>query len=95
MAVIFSLLAPALDFVRTNLFQIIIALAIAAVSLLAFTFTISSLKNMKSEIFSYYPFDRFFPQSGRWSVLYFFILVIFLGGLIYFFAKGGFYISPA
>jgi hypothetical protein len=95
MAVIFSLLAPALDFARNNFIQIIGALAVAAVSLLAFTFTISSLKNMKSEFFSYYPFDRFFPQSGRWSVLYFFILVIFLGALIYFFAKGGFYLSPA
>ncbi|OGM76706.1 hypothetical protein A2394_01515 [Candidatus Woesebacteria bacterium RIFOXYB1_FULL_42_36] len=95
MAVILSLLTPALDFVRTNFYQIIVIFVIAAVSLLAFTFTVSSLKNMKSEIFSYYPFDRFFPQSGRWSVLYFFILVIFLVGLIYFFAKGGFYLGPA
>ena len=95
MAVIFSLLAPALNFVRTNFYQIIVTFAVAAISLLAFTFTVSSLKNMKSDFFSYYPFDRFFPQSGRWSVLYFFILVIFLVGLIYFFAKGGFYLGPA
>ena len=95
MSAIFSSLTQVLNYVHTNLYQIIGALAVAAVSVLAFTFTVSSLKNMKSEIFSYYPFDRFFPQSGRWSVLYFFILVIFLGGLIYFFAKGGFYLSPA
>jgi len=95
MSVILSSLTQVLGYVRTNLYQIIGALVIATISVLAFTFTVSSIKNMKSEIFSYYPFDRFFPQSSRWSIIYFFILVIFLGALVYFFAKGGFYLSPA
>jgi hypothetical protein len=95
MAVILSLLTEVLNFIRTNFYQIIGALTVAIVSLLAFNLTISSLGKMKSDIFSYYPFDRFFPQSGRWSILYFFIVVIFLGGLVYFLAKGGFYLSPA
>ncbi|MCX6703884.1 MAG: hypothetical protein NTZ07_00350 [Candidatus Woesebacteria bacterium] len=95
MGFLISLLTPTLDLIRTNFYQIIAALVIGFVTSLAFFITISSLRKMKSEIFSYYPFDRFFPGSGRWSILYFLIMVIFLGGLIYFLAKGGFYLGPA
>lgn len=95
MASIFSLFTPALNSIRANLYQIIVALVIGLVVSLAFYITIATLRKMKSEVFSYYPFDRFFPQSGRWSVLYFLILVVFLGGLVYFLAKGGFYFGPA
>ena len=95
MGFLISLFTPALEVVRANIFQIIVVLVIGFVTSLAFYITISSLRKMKSEIFSYYPFDRFFPQSGRWSILYFLIMVVFLGGLIYFLAKGGFYLGPA
>jgi multisubunit Na+/H+ antiporter MnhB subunit len=95
MGFIISLLTPAINFVRTNFSQILAALIIGLVTTLAFYITVNSLRKMKSEIFSYYPFDRFFPASGKWSLIYFFITVIFLGGLIFFFAKGGFYLSPA
>jgi hypothetical protein len=90
-----SLLTPALELIHANYYQIIAALVTGFITSLAFYITVSSLRKMKSEIFSYYPFDRFFPQSGRWSILYFLIMVVFLGGLIYFLAKGGFYLGPA
>ena len=95
MGFIISLLTPTLNFVQSNFYQIIVALVIGFVTSLVLFLTVSSLKKMKSEIFSYYPFDRFFPQSGRWSILYFLIMVVFLGGLIFFLAKGGFFLGPA
>lgn len=95
MGLIISLFTPVLNFLRTNFNQIIGALVIGLVTTLAFYITVNSLRKMKSEIFSYYPFDRFFPASGKWSLIYFFIMVAFLGGLIYFLTKGGFYLSPA
>jgi hypothetical protein len=79
----------------SNYYQIIVALSIALVASLIFFITMFSLKKLKVNIFSYYPFDKFFPQSGSWSIFYFLISVLFLGGLIYFLAKGGFYLNPA
>ena len=52
-------------------------------------------QKLKPEIISYYPFDKFFPKSGRWSAIYFLITLILLGTLVYFFTKGGFYLAPA
>jgi hypothetical protein len=95
MPAILSPFTPIVLYIQTNFVQIIGALVIATISVFAFSVTVSTLKNMKSDIFSYYPFDRFFPHSGRWSIFYFFMLIIFLAGLIYFFAKGGFYLNPA
>jgi hypothetical protein len=92
---IFIFITPALEFVRANTYQIVVAIGIGFVASLALYITAATLRKMKSDVFSYYPFDRFFPQSGHWSVLYFLILVVFLGGLIYFLAKGGFYFGPA
>jgi uncharacterized membrane protein YozB (DUF420 family) len=95
MGFLISKLTPVLDFIRVNFYQIIAALVTGFITFLVLYLTVSSLKKMKSEIFSYYPFGRFFPQSGRWSVLYFLVMVVFLGGLIYFLAKGGFFLGPA
>jgi len=95
MKVLISLLTPALDFVHVNLYKIIVAVAVTATSFLVFYLTAHSLRKLKMEVLPYYPFDRFFPQSGTWSVLYFLIVVIFLGALAYLLAKGGFYLSPA
>jgi len=95
MGFLISKLTPVLDFIRANFYQIIAALVTGFITFLVLYLTVSSLKKMKSEIFSYYPFDRFFPQSGSWSIFYFLLMIIFLGGLVYFLAKGGFYLSPA
>lgn len=95
MAALISAITQVSDFLHVNLFKITVGLGITAVTVLAFYITIFTLKKLKSEVLSYYPFDRFFPQSGKWSVLYFLIVILFLGALAYFLAKGGFYLSPA
>jgi hypothetical protein len=95
MGAITSLLTPAIDFVRLNFYKIIATLVISFVTFLAFYVTVFSIRKMKPAVFSYYPFDRFFPGSGKWSILYFLIMIVFLAGLIYFLAKGGFYLGPA
>jgi hypothetical protein len=95
MGVLTSLLTQALEFLRVNLYKIAVGAGIAAVTFFAFYITIFTLKKLKMEILPYYPFDRYSPQSGKWSVLYFLIVVIFLGGLAYFLTKGGFYLGPA
>ena len=95
MTSLISFPTQALNFLRSNLFKITVGLGIAVITALAFYITIFTLKKLKSEVLSYYPFDRFFPQSGKWSVLYFLIIILFLGALAYFLAKGGFYLGPA
>ncbi len=95
MGFIISLITPALNFFKANFYQIVVALLVGVATYLAFYITITTLRKMKSEVLAYYPFDRFFPQSGKWSVFYFLSVVIFVGGLVYFLAKGGFYLGPA
>jgi hypothetical protein len=90
-----SLISPLLEFVRSNFKNILIALGVILVSYLGFLATTSSLKKLNVDIFSYYPFDQFFPQSGKWSVLYFLIVILILGLLIFFLGKGGFFLTPA
>lgn len=87
--------AGILTFVQTNIYQITVALGVTTIAVLSFYITIISLRKLKVDVFAYYPFDKFFPQSGSWSILYFVVVVIFLGALIYLLAKGGFYLSPA
>lgn len=84
-----------LTFVQANIYQIEVALGVSAIAILCFYATIASLRKLKVEIFSYYPFDKFFPRSGSWSILYFLVVVLFLGALVYLLAKGGFYLAPA
>lgn len=80
---------------QANSYQITVSLILGALSAGALYLTIFSLKKLKIEVFEYYPFDRFFPQSTQWSVFYFLIVILLLGGLIFIMAKGGFYLSPA
>lgn len=90
-----SLIAPLTEFVRANFINILIVLGVILFLYIGFLVTSASLKKLNVDVFSYYPFDQFFPQSGKWSVLYFLIVIIILGLLIFFLSKGGFYLSPA
>ena len=92
---IITLLTPSIDFVKTNFPKIIFALVSVIVLYLAYWLTTYTLKKLKPEVFSYYPFDKFFPKSGRWSVSYFLITILILGVLVYIIIKGGFYLGPA
>jgi hypothetical protein len=92
---IILLITPGFDFVKVNAVKIVFALGGVGAFLLAYTITTSSLEKLKPEIISYYPFDKFFPKSGKWSVIYFIITIILLGILVYAIIKGGFYFGPA
>lgn len=78
-----------------NFVAIIVSVITIVLVYVAFYITSLSLKKLKVEVFSGYPFDRFFPTSSKWSVGYFLIAIILLGLLIYFLAKGNFYLTPA
>lgn len=92
---IISLLTPGVDFVKANLGKITFIVISITVFYFSYWITTYSLKKLKPEIYSYYPFDKFFPKSGRWSVFYFLITIIFLGILVYALIRGGFYLAPA
>lgn len=82
-------------FILTNFYKIVVGIVLTAISAGAFYVTLLSIKKLKIEVFPYYPFDKFFPQSGSWSVLYFLIIILLLGALIFFISRGGFYLAPA
>lgn len=84
-----------ITFVRENAGQIILIIGVIFTFFVGFTVTEKSLKKLKPETITYYPFDRFFPNSGKWSVVYFLITILLLGILVYAIIKGGFYLSPA
>jgi hypothetical protein len=90
-----SLTKPLLNFIHANFVNILVAIGIIIVSYLGFLATTASLRKLKVKVYSYYPFDQFFPQAGKWSIIYFLIVILLLGALIYFLGKGGFYLSPA
>lgn len=90
-----NLLRPSLEFVKSNLGTIAVVVISAGVFFLGYYVTVYSLGKLKPRIVSYYPFDKFFPKSGRWSVIYFLITVLLLGALVYVIIKGGFYLAPA
>jgi hypothetical protein len=92
---IIPFLTPEVDFVKTNFELIILALVLASVFFLGYWITAYSLKKLKPDFFSYYPFDKFFPKSGSWSIIYFIITIILLTLLVFVIAKGGFYLAPA
>lgn len=92
---IISLITPSIEFVKINFVKIIFVLGGIGAFLLAYAITTSSLEKLKPETISYYPFDKFFPKSGKWSVIYFIITIILLGILVYAIIKGGFYLGPA
>jgi hypothetical protein len=92
---IISLLTPSLDFIKTNFGKIAVFFFSALGLYLGYLITTYSLSRLKSEVISYYPFDKFFPKSGRWSVVYFIITIGLLGLLIFIITRGGFYLAPA
>lgn len=92
---IINLLRPSFEFFKSNLDIIIIVAVSAGILSLGYYITIYSLGKLKSRIVSYYPFDKFFPKSGHWSVIYFLITILLLGALIYIIIKGGLYLAPA
>lgn len=92
---IILLITPSIQFIKENAAKIIFAIGGVGVFLFAYWITTTSLEKLKPDIISYYPFDKFFPKSGRWSVVYFIITIILLGILVYAIIKGGFYVGPA
>lgn len=95
MNILNRLLSPGINFVKSNLEIIVLVLCCLAIFLIGYIVTALSLKKLKSEVFSYYPFDKFFPKSGHWSIIYFLITIILLAAIIYFISRGGFYLGPA
>ncbi len=68
--------------------QIIVIVGLLAFSILGFLLTKASVDNLRTGIFSYYPFNLFIPKSTKWSVVYFvvsiaslFLLLFFLSGV--------------
>ena len=92
---IILLITPSLEFVRANFTKIIFVLGGLIIFFLAYWITTTSLERLKPEVISYYPFDRFFPKSGKWSIIYFLITILLLGILVYAIIKGRFYLAPA
>ena len=92
---IILLLTSGVGFLKSNLETIILILALAFILSLGYWITAYSLKRLRPEFFSYYPFDKFFPKSGSWSVVYFIITIILLALLILVIARGGFFLAPA
>jgi divalent metal cation (Fe/Co/Zn/Cd) transporter len=83
------------DFVKTNVIGIVAGIILLTIFYFVYYITTNSLKKLKTEILSSYPFDLFLPSGGTWSISYFLIVVLFLGLLIYFLSKGGMYLGPA
>lgn len=82
-----------LEFVKTNYIEIAFVLFIISIGILIYLTTTNSLKKLKREVFQYYPFDTFFPNSGKWSIGTFLLIILCLGLLIFFLSKGSFYLQ--
>lgn len=83
------------NFVNSNFSIIILVLVLILVIYLGYKLTFYTLGKLKSENFSYYPFDKFFPKSGKWSVTYFLVTIFILGILVFLILKGNFRFGPA
>ncbi len=92
---IILLITPGIDFVKANIEKIILIAVFLLIFYFGYWLTSYSLKKLKYEVISYYPFDKFFPKSGSWSVAYFVVVIILLVLLAYVITKGGFYPAPA
>lgn len=53
------------------------------ISIVGFLVARKTVRNLKIEILSYYPFDLFAPRGGRWSIVYFILSLLALLGVIY------------
>ena len=80
---------------QTNLLKIAAALIITLVFYLIFYLSTASLKKLKTDIFSSYPFGLFFPEASTWSIGYFLLAILGFGILIYFMLQGKFLAGPA
>lgn len=92
---IFEFFKPLVSFFQNNLSTIILIIVSIFIIYLGYKLTSYTLGKLKSENFSYYPFDKFFPKSGHWSVTYFLVTILILGMLVFLILKGGFYLGPA
>lgn len=45
-----------------------------------------SLERLGTSVISYYPFDVYYPTSGRWTTVLFLLILLLLGLVIFFFA---------
>lgn len=92
---LYTAISSLLLFLQENAYILGAVLAAVIIYCTVFYLTSLSIKNLKTEIFSAYPFDPYKPHSGIWSVSYFLILIIFLGFLMYLLINGNFYLAPA
>lgn len=84
-----------ISFLETNYIKIIVALVLTFILYLIFYLSTKSLKKLKIEVFSSYPFGLFFPQGGTWSIGYFLIVILLLGLLVFFGFEGKLFLGPA
>lgn len=85
-----------LDFVINNLMIIAVVAVSLVIFYVAFYLTVLSIKKMKVSSFAAYPFDLFIPNEKGWTAGYFLVIILLLGILIYFIARGNFYVvGPA
>lgn len=89
------LTSSTLIFLKDNYVKIIILLVVIAIFYSIYFLTAVSLKKLKTDIFSSYPFDLFFPAGGSWSIGYFILAIFALGLLAYFMLQGKFLVGPA
>ncbi len=55
----------------------------------------TSIERLDTSLVSYYPFDVYFPSSGKWSTLFFIILVALFMVIVFFFARLNLRLMPA
>lgn len=84
-----------LKLIQEHWVAIVATLATLIFSYIVYRITMNSLKKLKTEILSSYPFDLFIPKNGSWSIFYFLTVILFLGAIIYLMVNGGFYVGPA
>jgi hypothetical protein len=74
---------------------IILSLILISSGLLAFFVIKASIEKLDTGILPYYPFGVFFPTSGRWTTLFFIIIVALFMTIIFFFARFNLRLMPA
>lgn len=83
-------ITPVLIFFKENYVPILAIILTLIVADIIYIVTTKSLKSLKTEILSNYPFDLFFPKGGSWSLKYFFIILLSLVLVVFFLTKGKF-----
>jgi hypothetical protein len=88
-------LKSTIQFFQENHVKILAGIGVILMWYFTYKLTTGSLKKLKPEILTTYPFDLIFPQGGKWSIGYFLLIVIFLAAIVYLLVKGNFYFAPA